>query len=84
MDNQAEQPETRCGAKTRQGTTCQNKPEPGKKRCRIHGGAPGSGAPIGNKNSIKHGHYSKASIEKRRLAKQMLIESLDVLDSLKG
>lgn len=27
----------RCGAKTQSGTPCQNKPEPGKDRCRLHG-----------------------------------------------
>jgi transcriptional regulator with XRE-family HTH domain len=29
----------RCGAKTRKGTPCRAKSEPGKKRCRFHGGA---------------------------------------------
>ena len=37
----------RCGAKTRDGTPCMAPVVPGKTRCRIHGGAPGSGAPIG-------------------------------------
>lgn len=27
-----------CGAKTRKGTSCQNKSEPGRKRCKLHGG----------------------------------------------
>lgn len=27
-----------CGAKTRKGTPCRNKSEPGKKRCKFHGG----------------------------------------------
>ena len=27
-----------CGAKTRKGTTCRNKSEPGKQRCKYHGG----------------------------------------------
>lgn len=27
-----------CGARTRKGTTCRNKSEPGRKRCRFHGG----------------------------------------------
>ncbi|MFC0342072.1 HGGxSTG domain-containing protein [Paracoccus niistensis] len=29
----------RCGAKTRKGTSCRNKSEPGKRRCKFHGGA---------------------------------------------
>jgi uncharacterized protein YjcR len=40
----------------------------------MHGGAPGSGAPIENKNALKHGLYTKAEIEKwnqlRALVKQ--------------
>ncbi len=27
----------------------------------MHGGAPGSGAPVGNRNALKHGHYTKAA-----------------------
>jgi hypothetical protein len=29
----------------------------------MHGGAPGSGAPPGNQNALKHGLYRKAAIE---------------------
>ena len=32
----------------------------------MHGGAEGSGAPIGNKNAYKHGRYSRHSIAQRR------------------
>ncbi|WP_369016170.1 HGGxSTG domain-containing protein [Armatimonas sp.] len=28
----------RCGAKTRKGSPCQCKPEPGQDRCKLHGG----------------------------------------------
>jgi hypothetical protein len=41
---------TRCGAKTRRGTACQSPAVRGKRRCRMHGGAPGSGAPSGWRN----------------------------------
>jgi len=34
----------RCGAKTRSGKPCRSPAVDGKKRCRMHGGAPGSGA----------------------------------------
>ncbi len=37
----------RCGAKTRAGTACQRVAGP-KRRCRLHGGGPGSGEQIGN------------------------------------
>jgi hypothetical protein len=81
MQNQIEQPQAVCGARTR-GGHCANRPEPGKKRCRMHGGAKGSGARPGNKNALKHGYYSKEAITRRREAKRLLIESLDVLDLL--
>ena len=29
----------------------------------MHGGAPGSGAPLGNKNALKHGRYTREAIE---------------------
>jgi hypothetical protein len=34
----------RCGAKTRSGKPCRSPAVAGKRRCRMHGGAPGSGA----------------------------------------
>lgn len=47
-----------CGAKTRTGSPCSNRPIAGKKRCRLHGGL-SPGAPKANKNSLKHGMYSR-------------------------
>jgi hypothetical protein len=32
----------------------------------MHGGAPGSGAPIGNKNAFRHGGYTAEAITWRR------------------
>jgi len=32
----------------------------------MHGGAPGSGAPRGNSNALKHGRYTRQAIEERR------------------
>jgi hypothetical protein len=37
-----------------------------RKRCRMHGGARGSGAPRGNKNALKQGQYTREAIAKRR------------------
>lgn len=51
----------RCGAKTRKGTPCMSPAVQGKTRCRMHGGAAGSGAPIGNQNALKHGLYTADS-----------------------
>jgi hypothetical protein len=42
----------RCGAKTRSGKPCMSPAVPGKRRFRMHGGAPGSGAPRGNQNAL--------------------------------
>ena len=66
-DNPIRPPETRhvsqvarCGAKTRSGAPCKSVPVTGRRRCRMHGGADGSGAPEGSKNgNYKHGRYTK-------------------------
>ena len=63
---------TRCGAKTRKGLPCKSPAVHGKKRCRMHGGAEGSGAPVGNKNALKSGFYTKEAIEKRKQFKEMI------------
>jgi len=56
-----------CGARTRAGAPCDRAPEPGRRRCRLHGGAPGTGAPPANTNARKHGRYSVRSRELRAL-----------------
>jgi hypothetical protein len=46
----------RCGATTRSGTPCRSPAVTGRRRCRMHGGAPGSGGPKGRRNgNYKHG-----------------------------
>jgi hypothetical protein len=55
-----EVPQT-CGARLRDGGRCAACPARGRKRCRIHGGAPGSGAPKGNRNALKHGGHTAAT-----------------------
>lgn len=52
----------RCGAKTRSGKLCRSPAVQGNKRCRMHSGAAGSGAPIGNKNAQKSGLYTREAI----------------------
>lgn len=49
----------RCGARTRSGSPCQSPTVKGRKRCRMHGGAAGSGAQAGNRNALKHGRYAQ-------------------------
>ena len=74
----------RCGAKTRQGTSCRAPAANGKGRCRMHGGAKGSGAPKGNQNAFKHGAYSKDSIELMKQVGAMMRESEELLKALNG
>ena len=62
----------RCGAATRLGKPCRAPSVRGKKRCRMHGGAPGSGAPRGNKNALKDGLYTREALEDRRQMREML------------
>jgi len=46
----------RCGAKTRAGHPCRQAAVRGRPRCRMHGGAKGSGGPLGGRNgNFKHG-----------------------------
>ncbi|WP_432423325.1 HGGxSTG domain-containing protein [Sphingomonas lycopersici] len=61
----------RCLARTRSGSPCQAPAVRGKKRCRMHGGAKGSGAPKGNRNALKHGARSREMIELAKLLRGM-------------
>jgi hypothetical protein len=54
----------RCGARTRNQSSCQAPAMPNG-RCRMHGGK-SPGAPKGNKNAFKHGRYSAQAITRRR------------------
>jgi hypothetical protein len=55
----------RCGARTRSGGKCRAPAVAGKTRCRMHGGAKGSGAPGGNRNALKHGAYTAEAMAQR-------------------
>src|SRR5260370_23399741 len=70
----------RCGAKTRCGGACRSPAVHGKKRCRMHGGAPGSGAPKANQNARKHGLFSRDAIEERREIQALLGEARKLLE----
>jgi hypothetical protein len=69
----------RCGARTRQGSPCRSPAVQGRGRCRMHGGAAGSGAQAGNKNALKHGRYTRELIEFRRTVRELLRESSEKL-----
>ena len=72
----------RCGALTRKGTPCRAPAVNGKARCRMHGGARGSGAPIGNTNALKHGMYTKAALEERQMVRRLIREMEERLQEI--
>jgi glucans biosynthesis protein len=41
----------------------------------MHGGAPGSGAPRGNKNALKNGSHTREAIAERRQLRDLLRQS---------
>lgn len=51
----------------------------GKKRCRMHGGATGSGAPKGNTNALKNGMFTKEMKAERARFREMIAESKELL-----
>ena len=70
----------RCGAKTRKGTPCQAPAVAGKARCRMHGGAKGSGAPVGNQNALKHGAYTRESLEFQKHVRELLKDGKELIE----
>ncbi|MGA7876407.1 MAG: HGGxSTG domain-containing protein [Desulfoferrobacter sp.] len=76
----------RCGAKTKKtGLPCQAPAMPNG-RCRMHGGkSTGPKTPEGLERSraanLKHGYYSKAAIEARRTANELISESMDLIQT---
>ena len=73
----------RCGAKTRSGGACRSPAVHGKKRCRMHGGAPGSGAPRTNRNARKHGRFTRDAIAERRQIQALLGDARRLLEEMK-
>jgi hypothetical protein len=69
----------RCGAKTRAGGPCRSPVVSGKKRCRMHGGAPRTGAPKHNQNARKHGLFAKDAIEERKQVQALISQSRQLL-----
>jgi glucans biosynthesis protein len=74
----------RCGARTRKGTPCQAPAVSGKVRCRMHGGAKGSGAPVGNRNAVKHGMYTNAALEEQKALRSMIRQMKESLQEIDG
>ena len=56
----------RCGARTRAGHPCRQAAVRGRARCRMHGGAKGSGGPRGDRNGkFKHGLWTRENVATR-------------------
>ena len=72
----------RCGAETRNGTTCSAPAVHGKARCRMHGGARRSGAPKGNQNARTHGGFTGDAVAERRQDRAVLDDALKLLGDL--
>lgn len=73
----------RCGAGTRTGDACRSPAVRGKKRCRMHGGAAGSGAPRENQNACKHGLFTGDAIAERRRIQALLGDARKLLEEMK-
>jgi hypothetical protein len=73
----------RCFAKTRSGRPCRAPAVHGKRRCRLHGGAEGSGAPKRNRNARTHGRFTRRAIAERKQMTVLLREALKVLREMK-
>ena len=54
----------------------------GRKRCRMHGGAQGSGAPRANRNARKHGLFTRDAIAERRQIQALLGEARKLLEEI--
>lgn len=72
----------RCGARTRSGRPCLAPAVSGKRRCRMHGGAAGSGAPKGNKNAVKSGHFTRQAIEERKRLRALIRNAKKLLSDI--
>jgi uncharacterized protein YjcR len=73
----------RCGAKARSGGACRSPAVHGKRRCLMHGGAPGSGAPKANQNARKHGLFTRDAIAERKQIQTLLGEARKLLGEMK-
>jgi hypothetical protein len=48
----------------------------------MHGGAPGSGAPRGNQNALKHGMYTREAVEQRRQLQELMRQSRRLIQDI--
>jgi hypothetical protein len=73
----------RCGARTRAGHPCRQAAVTGRARCRMHGGAKGSGGPRGDRNgNFKHGLWTHESLSTRRAVRAKVREIRGLLQTI--
>lgn len=72
----------RCGVRTRSGSPCRPPAVKGHRRCRMHGGAAGSGRQRGNRNALKNGLYCRELVELRRRLRELAAETREVLEQV--
>lgn len=68
-----------CDAQTRGGGRCRRRPHPGRRRCVLHGGAPGSGGQKGNANALRHGRDAADALDERHFIGALIEQSLQLL-----
>jgi len=73
----------RCFAKTRSGRPCRAPAVHGKRRCRLHGGAKGSGAPKRNRNARTHGRFTRRANAERKKMRVLVAEAWKFLREMK-
>jgi hypothetical protein len=73
----------RCGAKTRTGGPCRAPAVRGKRRCRMHGGTPGSGVPSGNQNARRRGLFTREAIAERKQIQALIGEVRKLLRGIR-
>lgn len=73
----------RCGAQTRSGGSCRAPTVHGKSRCRMHGGTPKSGAPMGNRNARKDGRFTRDATAEHKQVQALLGDARKLLRDMK-
>ena len=48
----------------------------------MHGGAPGSGAPVENQNALKHGLYTAKAIHERKAIRQLIRDAKALIEEI--
>jgi hypothetical protein len=74
----------RCGARTRAGHACKQAAVSGRARCRMHGGAKGSGGPRGHRNgNFKHGLWTMEERKMRQAVRVQIRETRALIHHIK-